>query len=177
MGFYIYTIFALCHLDRNGNQNGRLLKFLRILIKVEFLKDLNWVSKTVHRISCSMVCKMFFDPNFLIFWITRAKSRKEEGEDEHRQLQSVMRLTQTQKKIHIFICNTHIFFLYKELFFKWNIHFLHKFLFVKTLFKYEGFFSHKKILHRIYIFLKKTNISLFFLKKKLLQTFATSEQR
>ena len=40
---------------------------------------------------------VLFAPNFLIFRITLAKSQEEEGEEEeHRQLQSVMRFTQTQ---------------------------------------------------------------------------------
>ena len=51
-------------------------------------------------ISCSMVCKIFFAPNCQVFWITLAEKR-DEGEEEHRQLQSVMRFTQTQQ-VNIF---------------------------------------------------------------------------
>ena len=45
--------------------------------------------------------KVFFSPNFPIFWITLSKSREERGEgeereEEHKQLQSVMHFTQTQ---------------------------------------------------------------------------------
>ena len=39
--------------------------------------------------------KKFFDPNSLIFRITLAEKQEEE-EEEHRQLQGVMRFTQTQ---------------------------------------------------------------------------------
>ena len=74
------------------------------------------MSKTVYRVSFSIICKMFFAPNFLLFWITLSHEKKKEKIDEHRQLQSVMRFTQTQKKIRIFISNTHIFFLYKNYF-------------------------------------------------------------
>ena len=38
--------------------------------------------------------KKFFDPNSLIFWITLAE--KQEEEEKQRQLQGVIRFTQTQ---------------------------------------------------------------------------------
>ena len=91
-GFFTSTLFSSCScsLDRNG----MLLKFLRILRTVVYFKDRDWISKIVNCISCSVVCKIVFAPNFPIFRITLPKSR-EEGE-EYRQLQSVMRFTQTQ---------------------------------------------------------------------------------
>ena len=44
--------------------NGKLLKFLRILITAVYFKDLKWISKTMYCISCSMVCKIIFCSEF-----------------------------------------------------------------------------------------------------------------
>ena len=44
--------------------NGKLLKFLRILITAVCFKDLKWTCKTMYCISCSMVCKIIFCPEF-----------------------------------------------------------------------------------------------------------------
>ena len=74
-GLFISThcsrLVASYRLDRNG----RLLKFLRIPITVVYVKDRNWISKTINWISCS----------FPIFLITLAKAweGEEEGEEEH----------------------------------------------------------------------------------------------
>ena len=48
-------------------------------------------------ISCSMVCKIIFGLNHLIFRMRLAESQEEE---EHKQLQSVWGLTQTQKELN-----------------------------------------------------------------------------
>ena len=94
------TLFSPC--SYRLDKNEMLLKFLRMLITVMYFKDRNWISKTTNCISCFVVCEIVFAPNFSIFPTTLAKSREErgegeEGEEEHRQLQSVMRFTQTQK--------------------------------------------------------------------------------
>ena len=91
---YINTVLALpCsyRLDRKG----MLLKFLSILIALMYFKDRNWISKTVNCISCSVVCKIVFCSEFPD--IPDNARQEREGEEEHRQLQSVMRFTQTQK--------------------------------------------------------------------------------
>ena len=46
------------------DMNGKLLKFLPILITTVYFKDRNRVSKTVHCISSLMVCKIFFCSEF-----------------------------------------------------------------------------------------------------------------
>ena len=76
-----------------------LLKFLRILIKVMYFKDRNWnwISKTVNCINCSVVCKINFCSEFPDI-LDNANSR-EEREEEHRELQSIMRFMQTQKDV------------------------------------------------------------------------------
>ena len=48
-----HTAIALYRLDRNG----KLLQFFRILITAVYFNDQKWISKTVHCISCFMVCK------------------------------------------------------------------------------------------------------------------------
>ena len=58
---YINTLFSPCY--RLG-RNGKLLKFLRILITVVYFKDRNWMSKTVYCISCLVVCKIVFCSEF-----------------------------------------------------------------------------------------------------------------
>ena len=58
---YINTLFSPCY--RLG-RNGKLLKFLRILITVVYFKDRNWISKTVYCISCLVVCKIVFCSEF-----------------------------------------------------------------------------------------------------------------
>ena len=68
------TVIALYRLDRNG----KLLKFFRILIKTLYFKDRKWTSKTVYCI------------------LDKAGKKREEEEEEHGQLQSVMRFMQTQ---------------------------------------------------------------------------------
>ena len=45
-------------------RNGKLLKFLHILITVVYFKDRNWMSKTVYCISCLVVCKIVFCSEF-----------------------------------------------------------------------------------------------------------------
>ena len=54
------TVFASYRL----NSNGKLFKFLPILITAVYLKDRNWISKTVYCISCSVVCKIVFCSEF-----------------------------------------------------------------------------------------------------------------
>ena len=61
-----------------------------------YFKDWNWISKTVNCISCSVVYKIFF-PDIPNNAGEREKQEWEEGEEDHRQLQSVMRFTQTQQ--------------------------------------------------------------------------------
>ena len=94
-GLFTSTLFSSCsyRLDRNG----MLLKFLRTLITVMYFKDRNWISKTVNCISCSVVCKIVFCSEFPDIPDNAREER--EGEEEHRQLQSVMRFTQTQLKL------------------------------------------------------------------------------
>ena len=60
---YINTLLSPCsyRLDRNG----MLLKFLRILLRVVYFTDRNWIYKTVNCISCSVVCKIVFCSEFL----------------------------------------------------------------------------------------------------------------
>ena len=79
------------------DRNGMLLKFLHILITVMYFKDRNWISKTINCISCSVVCKIVFCSEFLDIPDNAEERGGKEGE-EHRQLQSVMRFTQTKKK-------------------------------------------------------------------------------
>ena len=58
---YINTLLSpLYRLDRNG----RLHKFLRILITTLYFKDLNWISETVFCGICLMVCKIVFCSEF-----------------------------------------------------------------------------------------------------------------
>ena len=57
-----------------------------------YFKDRAQTSKTVYCISCSIVCKIFFAQNSPIFQLTLAESQ-----EEHRQLQSILRFMQTQK--------------------------------------------------------------------------------
>ena len=40
--------------------NGKLLKFLWILITAVYFKDLKWISKTMYCISCLLFCKITF---------------------------------------------------------------------------------------------------------------------
>ena len=56
----VITVIALYHL----NSNGKLLKFLRILITSVYFNNWNWTSKTVYFISCSVVCKKIFCSEF-----------------------------------------------------------------------------------------------------------------
>ena len=79
------------------DRNGMLLKFLHILITVMYFKDRNWISKTINCISCLVVCKIVFCSEFLDIPDNAEERGGKEGE-EHRQLQSVMRFTQTQTK-------------------------------------------------------------------------------
>ena len=44
--------------------NGKLLKYLQILITAVYFKDLEWISKTMYYISCLMVCKIIFCSKF-----------------------------------------------------------------------------------------------------------------
>ena len=67
--------------------------FLLILVTTMYFKDRKLISKTVYCYSCSMVCKIFFAPNSPIF---RIRLEEKQEEEEHRQLQNVMRFTQTQ---------------------------------------------------------------------------------
>ena len=60
-------------------------------------RNWNWIPKTVNCISCSVVCKINFCSEFPDI-LYNANSR-EEREEEHRQLQSIMRFTQTQKDV------------------------------------------------------------------------------
>ena len=55
-----HTAIALYRLDRNG----KLLQFFRILITAVYFKDQKWISKTVHCISCFMVCQKTFCSKF-----------------------------------------------------------------------------------------------------------------
>ena len=55
-----HTGLVLYHLGRNG----KLLKFLRILIAAVYFKGRNWISKTVYCVSCSVVCKIAFSSEF-----------------------------------------------------------------------------------------------------------------
>ena len=59
-------------------------------------KDRKWISKTAYCISCSLVCNIVFCSEFPSIRITLAEKQQEE---ERRQLQSVMRFTQT----HIYL--------------------------------------------------------------------------
>ena len=54
---YINTLFSPCY--RLG-RNGKLLKFLRILITVVYFKGRNLISKTVYCICCLVVFKITF---------------------------------------------------------------------------------------------------------------------
>ena len=85
-------LYTSTHCSRlvSMDRNGKLLKLLPILKTALYFKDRNWISKSVYCISCSVVCKIVFAPNFPIFRITLAKSREEEGEEEHRQLQNTL---------------------------------------------------------------------------------------
>ena len=47
------------------HSNGKLLKFLGILITAVYLKYRNWISKTVYCVSCSVVFKIVFCSKFL----------------------------------------------------------------------------------------------------------------
>ena len=47
-----------------SERNGKLLKFLRILITAVYFKDRNWITKTVYCIACSMVCKIMYCSEF-----------------------------------------------------------------------------------------------------------------
>ena len=58
---YINTLFSPCY--RLG-RNGKLLKFLRILITVVYVKERNWISKTVYCTSSLLVCKIVFCSEF-----------------------------------------------------------------------------------------------------------------
>ena len=60
-----------------------------------YFKDQNLIFKTVYCISRSVVCKIVFCSEFPDIPDNAGKAREEEGE-EHRQLQSVKRFTQTQ---------------------------------------------------------------------------------
>ena len=116
-----------------------------------------------------------FCSEFVII-LDNAESRKEEGEDRWTQaIANCYAFHENVKKNHIFICNTHIFFLYKKLFFKRNIYFLHEFLSVKTLYMYKVFsFVWKDFAQNIY-FSEKDKYFNFLFEKKLFQfVFATS---
>ena len=52
--------------------------------------------KRLNCISCSMVCKTFFGSNSPDIPDKAGKKQEEVAEEEHRQLQNVMRFTQTQ---------------------------------------------------------------------------------
>ena len=90
--FQTSTRFTVWNLSLTLNGNEKLLKFLRTLVTAVYFKDWDWISKTVYCIGCSMIVKQFFALSFPIFWIRLAESQKEE---DHRQLQSVMRVTHT----------------------------------------------------------------------------------
>ena len=48
------------HLIALYRLNGKLLRFLRILITAVYFQDLKWISKTMYCISFLMVCKIIF---------------------------------------------------------------------------------------------------------------------
>ena len=85
---YINTLFSPC-IAWIGMES--CLKFC-ILITAVYFKDRNQISKTVYCISCLVVCKIVFCSKFPNF-----PDKSREREEEHRQLQSVMRFTQTQE--------------------------------------------------------------------------------
>ena len=62
---YINTLQSPCIAwPYRFDRNGMLLKLLRILIRVLYFKDQNWISKTVYFISCSMTCRKLFYSKF-----------------------------------------------------------------------------------------------------------------
>ena len=73
-----------------------LLKLLRILIPVMYFKDRNWISKTLNCIIYLVVCEIVFCSKFSDIPDNAEEREGEEGEEEHRQLQSITRFTQTQ---------------------------------------------------------------------------------
>ena len=93
---YQHTCIAWCL-----GRNGKLLKFLSILIATVYFKDRNRISKTGHCISCSMVCKIIFCSEFLN--IPDKAGRKT---SLHIAKQSVMRFTQMQQRI-VYQCKGH----------------------------------------------------------------------
>ena len=97
-----YTVLILYRLGRKG----KLLKFLRILIKAVYFKDRNWIAKTAYCISCSVICKIVFYSEFPDIPDNTGRKREDE-EEEHKQLQSVMRFTQTQKMKNAELCYLH----------------------------------------------------------------------
>ena len=55
-----HTVISLYRLDRNG----KILKYLRILIIAVYFKDRNWLSKAVYCIIFSVDCKIVFCSEF-----------------------------------------------------------------------------------------------------------------
>ena len=94
-GLFISTYCELpCiawHLDREG----KLLKLLRILIKTMHSKERNWISKTVHCISCSMVREIVFCSKFPDI---PDKHGRKTGRRRRRTQAIANRFTQTQQK-------------------------------------------------------------------------------
>ena len=60
MGCLGHTVLALYRLSRNG----KLLRFLRILITTVYFKDRTWISKTVYCISSLVICKIVICSEF-----------------------------------------------------------------------------------------------------------------
>ena len=61
-------LFTSTHCSRlviDGWKWKKLLKLLRILIRVVSFKDQNWISKTVHWISCLVICEIVLCSEFL----------------------------------------------------------------------------------------------------------------
>ena len=61
-----------------------------------YFKDRNWISKTLNCIICLVVCEIVFCSKFSDIPDNAEEREREEGEEEHRQLQSITRFTQTQ---------------------------------------------------------------------------------
>ena len=68
------------------DRNGKLLKFLCIVITAVYFKDRNWISKAVYCIICSVVCEIVFcsEPPDILDNAGRVTRRKRTQEISNR---------------------------------------------------------------------------------------------
>ena len=62
--FHQHPVITALYRLNHVNTNGKLLKFLRILMTTVSFKNQKWIFKTIYCISCSMVCKIIFCSEF-----------------------------------------------------------------------------------------------------------------